>query len=160
MNLIVRRIMNVFKQLFKRGDKLNANEVAVRINNKYERLDKYLENFKPVILFENASGSKETIILNDELSNYSRIDIEFFSPTIFTKYKTISQYAPNGKTIQLDMCMALQNAEFCRIESDVYKLNGNLLIYDQGTYVNIYGGIINARGTAKNFSISKVIGYK
>lgn len=57
--MLVKKIMNVFKQLFK-GKKLNCNEVAIctdSTNNKYKNLDTYLDtltNSKTV--YESGDG--------------------------------------------------------------------------------------------------------
>lgn len=123
--------------------------------------DKLLnDKINGTILYDNSTGTTGTVTLSDSLANYSKIEIEFYSTTISTKYKTEVFLNPNGKTLLLEMTMPLSNVSFIRLESVTYNASTTTLTRVEGAFVNIYTGVINANGTGTTFNITKVIGYK
>lgn len=64
--------MKIFQNFFKDNKKLNANEIAIEIEeDKYQKLDQYLNNHKLIKLWENSNTentfSPQTItLLNDD----------------------------------------------------------------------------------------------
>ncbi len=76
--MLVKIIMELFKNLFK-GKKINANEVAIlNENSKYEILDTYLAKYlgqpKMSVLWENSSPTSsfpaQTVTLSETITNF------------------------------------------------------------------------------------------
>lgn len=83
--MLVKYIMKLFKDFFK-GTKLNANEIAIEKNGKYQSLVQYLENIntkleetKPVVGWTNPNPkvgfSKSTVELDVSVEDYSYYEI-------------------------------------------------------------------------------------
>lgn len=109
------------------------------------------------VLFENSEGSNDSITLNDNLTNYKKIDIEF---KLENKYFVNSSYNPNGKTIPV-FCSYLNDANYYQITGENLFASGNEITRGSRFYVNISSSATVQVGIASGKTpITKVIGYK
>lgn len=123
---------------------------------------KELENLKPVVLYNNTSGTQGSITLSDSVENYTKIEIlarlgdrEIFVKTI---YKEQMSY---GSDIEIPI------AEFWHdgtsgagIFGSFYKLSGKKLTYSTSMRFYSYSGqgaILNA---TNSIYIHKILGYR
>ncbi len=95
--------MKIFQKFFKDDQKLNANEIAIEIeNNKYQVLDnivKQLIGSMPMIAYDNEEGSNQNITLDLDASYYRYAEIHYRDNNNI--YNSTKVYKPNGKTIYL-----------------------------------------------------------
>lgn len=122
----------------------------------YEMLKEYI---KPVILFNDVSGTNSTITLSDSAINYEYVEI-IFRNNDNSFQSTGKLYNANGHTIYL-ISIGVNNNGKSWLKATEVKLNGNKI-----TFSNNYSEITLANGssvsvvhTNSNY-ITKVIGYK
>ena len=118
--LLVKIFMKIFQKFFKDNQKLNADEIAIKIeNNKFQQLNKYLGNLLdlnttdksslvsainellPVVLYETekvySSVANDTVItLNDDITNYGRIKVYGISNNGNLTYMELSNPSVNN----------------------------------------------------------------
>lgn len=113
------------------------------------------------ILYNNTSGSNSTITLNDNISNYSYLEIYGFEVQgqnqVYTKYDTNS-----GKNINLFSMIVLQTGNLIRITAQSYTPSGNILTVESSKtgHANIFTKTINEQNSTGDIKITKVIGIK
>ena len=100
--MLVRIIMKIFKNFFKNSQKLNANEIAIKIENeKYKTLDKYLidsiNNLKIKKLWENPNKdngltNQNITLSSDDYDYLICIYKPYFSWKIMCSVATIKGY--------------------------------------------------------------------
>ncbi len=118
--LLVKIFMKIFQKFFKDNQKLNADEIAIKIeNNKFQQLNKYLgdlldlnttdksslvsaiNELLPVVLYETekvySSVANDTVItLNDDITNYRRIKVYGISNNGNLTYMELSNPSVNN----------------------------------------------------------------
>ena len=118
--LLVKIFMKIFQKFFKDNQKLNADEIAIKIeNNKFQQLNKYLgdlldlnttdksslvsaiNELLPVVLYETekvySSVANDTVItLNDDITNYRRIKVYGISNNSNLTYMELSNPSVNN----------------------------------------------------------------
>lgn len=182
--------MKVFQKFFKDNQKLNADEIAIKIeNNKFQQLNKYLgdlldlnttdksslvsaiNELLPVVLYETekvySSVANDTVIsLNDNLSNYKRIVLYGISNN--NNLGSVEVYNPTIND-QPGMFIAANGSR-----SGMYAFNGtfrqwlitseNKITYMEAT--DISSKIVSSSALtgfvsdSTNIKIYKIIGFK
>lgn len=113
------------------------------------------------ILYNNTSGSNSNITLNDNISNYSYLEIYGFEVQgqnqVYTKYDTNS-----GKNINLFSMIVLQTGNLIRITAQSYTPSGNILTVESSKtgHANIFNKVVNEQNSTGDIKITKVIGIK
>ena len=110
------------------------------------------------ILYNNTTGSNNTITLSDSVSNYKSIEITY--KCNMYGYKTMKIDTPNGKNIVLDYSV-VANENINQVAGSKFRAIDNQLIYDNSFIINVtLAGAITAQQDVKLISIVKVVGYK
>lgn len=111
----------------------------------------------PYLLYDNSNGSNATITLDDNVSNYSFLEIFYgwgFYGHASTKYDTSSS---DG----IDLSLSLFNNNRLYFTATHLTANGNQLVVDGGEYWSIAtSGSPSRSSNANRNYIYKVIGYK
>lgn len=127
--------------------------------NKIENGISDVENaINGAILYDNPTGSADTITLNDSLANYLKILVEYKANTY--GYKTMEVLNPNSKNIVLDYISYASNTVI-QVSSSIFQATGNQLVYSNSCMINhqTNGSVVTEIGN-KLIKITKVIGYK
>ncbi len=114
---------------------------------------------KGTVLYENTTGSNTTITLNDSLSNYDYIEIEFYQSSgifntvrIKNNEKTNLSYILNG---------VVDERNYIQIGFNIIEVINNKINFLKGGYVNFYSNAYrNANFTNETIYIKRVVGYK
>lgn len=122
----------------------------------YEMLKEYI---KPVILFNDVSGTNSTITLSDSAINYEYIEIIFRNND--NSYQSTGRlYNANGHTIYL-ISVGVNGSGKSWLKATEVTLNGNKI-----TFSNNYSEITLANGSSVSIGhknthyITRVLGYK
>ena len=120
------------------------------------------ENIKPVVLYNNSSGTQENITLSDSVENYTKIEIlasitktKVFTKTIYTEQLSY------GTSVEIPIGEAWHDGTSgAGMFASHYTLSGKNLNYVTSTRFYTYtnqGAIFN---TTNSIYIHKVLGYK
>lgn len=113
----------------------------------------------PVILYDNSTGTdSQTITLNDDASNYSRIEI-YFGEANDNRFGLASQsiYNPNEKYINLFGFSVRNNAEI-QLKGGTYYINNDTITRNISRAVTLQSNSVTLWDS--NVKIYKVLGYK
>lgn len=127
-----------------------------------ENLNANFNELKGVLLYNNPSGSNNSITLNDNLSNYSYIEIFYNAENRYNSQKIPN---PNGKSVST--CVAIvfginiyyKNAEWKLTENNINFLSGDSYAVQTTTAVP-QGSVFDWQSNTKEVYITQVIGYK
>lgn len=109
-------------------------------------------------LYENASGSNETITLSDSAENYSKLIIEYKSSN--GVYSSVEISNPNSKRVKL-MGDCENMATHIVLISAIIIINGTSLTWNKHSFAVISTNVeVNTDVSYYNLKITKVIGYK
>ena len=109
-----------------------------------------------IVLYENASGTSETVALSDSLENYRKIDVEF-RITDGNIYETKTIYSPHNKKWSYSRCETdLENNNWHLFRNEYTNSDYTIVC----THGGLYQGHTNALIHYNNTKITKVIGYK
>lgn len=116
---------------------------------------------QPKTLYENPTGSYSNIVLNDNVSNYSKLYIETKGLSYTEEIKGGSLFIdnPNGKTVSTSNAFYNFSNNRVYVVNTIFTINGTSIVIsgNQAGSVGInsaYGGNGNCIG------ITKVLGYK
>lgn len=143
----MRTLMNILKNLFGNNTKISAEDIAIKDNNgEGKKLNDYLSNMKPTILYENTSGfSSGTVQLSDAFKNYELI-------VVVTKLGGNKSLTPKYQSI-----FSINTVEYYETLYFQYLVatfeNNTLTVNVNGSYY------LNQHHSAEH-KIFKVIGYK
>lgn len=155
--------MKIFQKFFKNNQKLNANEIAVEIeNNKYKILDnviKCLNNSIPIVAYDNEEGSNQNLTLTLDASNYSYVEIYYRDNSNI--YNSTKVYKPNGKTIYLmtQNPTTDSNGWWSYIKSKTILITGkslNVVSYNENV---LHDQNLPTNNHSNNIYITKVLFY-
>lgn len=110
---------------------------------------------KEFILYDNTSGSNETITLSDIVSNYNYIEIFYAYGGNY--YSSVKVYTPN-KLVNLVGCMVNQTAKNVYLAGTNLKINGNKITPEYFGEYQLNGN--NLISTTNRIWITRVVGYK
>lgn len=124
-------------------------------DNNMNEIKNAVNNLEPVTLYNNASGSNDTITLSSSSANFSYIDITFEGNNR-TK-DCVRVYAPNGKSANLMTCNS--NGTYMWVQTEAIAISGASI--NRGTQYEI---IFSSTGVTSlnttNVYINRVVGYK
>lgn len=133
----------------------NLKEI-LKPNQLYEILK---EHIKPAVLYNNVSGTNNTITLSDSATNYEYIEIIFRNND--NSYQSTGKlYNANGHTIYL-ISIGVNSSGKSWLKATEVTLNGNKI-----TFSNNYSEITLANGSSISIAhtntnyITRVLGYK
>lgn len=137
----------------KANGQINENEIYMTPDDEtvYDR---------PVVLYDNSSGTQGNIVLKDSASNYSRIDILAASggrPFTKTIYAEHLSYTPNEIALGDFWHDGTSGGGMF---ASFYTLNGKNLNYVTSARFYTYSGQGAIFNTTNSIGIFKVIGYK
>lgn len=116
------------------------------------------ETGKQYELYSNSSGSNENITLNDNVSNYSSITIDFKDDNNI--YNSITILNPNGKWIDLNVIQDNKSDGKIIIRAKNINISNNQIINGQfGVLEFLTNNVFNIYWN-NNIYITKVTGYK
>ena len=127
-----------------------------------EILNPYIPRYekrKPVVLFENASGVSDTIVLNDDITNYKYL--EFYGYGIFNTSFCNKYNISDKKAITLS-CVSTNNEQI-RINAVHYSINtDNKTLKAINGMVYLFISRENQRvdQNTSELKVTKVLGYK
>lgn len=137
------------------GSYKNLKEYLIS-STMYEMIKEYI---KPVVLYNDASGTNSTIILNDSATNYEYIEIIFRNND--NSYQSTGKlYNANGHTIYL-ISIGVNSSGKSWLKATEVTLNGNKI-----TFSNNYSEITLANSSSVSVThtntnyITRVLGYK
>ena len=133
-------------------------EYKDRVDFKKLTIDKK-QILAPYVLYDNSSGSKETITgLNDSISNYTYLEIFYgWEGLLFGSASTRYDIALGG-TINLGTSVLNNNAIYWG--SSEWTPNGTTLTLTKGEYWRLQTTGSGTRSTVNNIAIYKILGYK
>ena len=137
------------------GSYKNLKEYLIS-STMYEMIKEYI---KPVVLYNDASGTNSTITLNDSATNYEYIEIIFRNNDI-SYQSTGKLYNANGHTIYL-ISIGVNSSGKSWLKATEVTLNGNKI-----TFSNNYSEITLANSSSVSVThtntnyITRVLGYK
>lgn len=136
--------------------KNKENENLDPINSNYEER---LQKLECTILYSNESGTTDDILLYDNVSNYSYIEIFYNKANMVFNSKKINN--PNNKQIGLEIVF-MEGNNYTQVVVQKVTFNNNKIIYGPGMWNNFTMGssFVNSSQTEKQITITKVIGYK
>ncbi len=116
---------------------------------------------KPIILYENETSpvGTGTITLNDNISNYSRIDISYINND--NEHSGITIYNPANKKICLQSAHAGGTNYYLTYKFSYITLNGTIGTYESGRELVISSNkSIFSVTDVSNQKVTSIIGYK
>lgn len=116
---------------------------------------------KPIILYENETGSNSSITLNDDVSNYEYVEIYYRNNG--KSYDSTKIYQANDKTTKLTMEYIYTSGNFVYTENlfkSIYIENNSITVENYGYLQTIDKEINNVNTTDNYIYITRVVGYK
>ncbi len=110
---------------------------------------------KEFILYDNSTGSNETITLSDTVNNYRYIEIFYAYGRNY--YSSVKVYTPNT-LVNLVGAMVNQIAKNTYLTATNVKINGNKISPEYFGEYQLNGN--NLIGTTNRIWITRVVGYK
>jgi hypothetical protein len=115
----------------------NMNDLEQRIANEFSEQNKNLENFEPVLLWENqnpsSSFAEQTVNLKETLANYRFYEIVF-------KFSTTTNYCKTTGKIPIECDCILDNASnLNRFRTGIINSSKNGIKFNTGQIFNSYG---------------------
>lgn len=126
----------------------------------YEKVD------DEVVLYENSSGSNVAITLNDNLSKYNKIEIQYYDAGAYNLHGCKTIYNPNNKNFAISETYIVKggNIYYQVFDNTTYSATGtsiNLVGDWYGRYRTVIDGATSGSNKGTNYIyITKVIGYK
>lgn len=124
---------------------------------------------KPILLYDNSSGTTGTVTLSQSASDFYYLEI-FYKDNQSVKYNSSKVDSPNGKSIGLNIFghwLGDNNDSACtdiRIREIIISGNSITTATNNGTnrtgYVSIDEANIQAHDNNNYIYITKVVGYK
>lgn len=153
--------MKLLKKYFKNEEKLNANEIAIctdNENNKYQVLDKYLDNLIEKVVFTGSTSNIDSITFEKEITGAKFIEIEYGNANYGDGLKSERFYNPVGKKIRLETVWHNSQTNMIYSSYSLYDVSKSGMSLSTATGVAVGGN--NAYGvTGKTIYINKVIAY-
>lgn len=188
--LLVKIFMKIFQKFFKDNQKLNADEIAIKIeNNKFQQLNKYLgdlldlnttdksslvsaiNELLPVVLYETekvySSVANDTVItLNDDITNYRRIKVYGILNNGNLTYMELSNPSVNNVFSLNSFSNGNRSGEyaFSTIFRNFIIQSNTQIRYDTGTQlasrITSYNNLHGYVVDVQTIKIYKILGYK
>lgn len=125
-----------------------------------ENLNKMQSNIETaingVVLYENETGSYESITLSDSAANYKYIELFFQAEN---NHNSIKVYKPNEKNVYTQMDAVYGDATYVK-KSKWYISNNTIAIGVCFNYAITNSLVIQQYGNNSQVAITRVIGYK
>lgn len=118
-----------------------------------------LEVMKATTLYSNNSGTSGTITLNDDIANYSYIDVTFKADNGF--FSTQSVYEPSGKSMYLFASSAYKNTSTVMTFSSVITFSGTSVTWniDNDSFFAVNTSDTHTFRFERGLYIRKIVGY-
>lgn len=138
-----RRIVNV-------TDPINSQDVATK---------NYVDG-KMVVLYSNDSGTQEDITLNDDVSNYTYVDVFFKASNAY--FATQRIFNPNGNGLTLSTNSAYGPTKSVMTFVSVILFSGNSVTWnkDNDVFYSVNSDNQATFDFSRSLSIYQIIGYK
>ena len=132
-------------------DALSANQGKV-LNDK-------INDGLPVVLYDNSSGVNTSFGLNDNVANYSFIEIYFKRQDVCSFIKIDN---PNGKRVMLSLMFGYyyNNVNHFYMFSQQLRIENTNIVYETGYTVHISNKNISEMNNDNSCYVYKVLGYK
>lgn len=117
-----------------------------------------MELIKPVVLFNNETGSKEDIQLAEDSSNFKRVKIDFYYNNI---YSSVTIDSPNGKTVSLSVSFSINQYNATRTQYKTIRFEGDTLKNRTFGYSTIStNNVVDADIEENEIYITKITGWR
>lgn len=133
--------------------------IADRNRQNKVNLLEMINNLREVTLYDNTSGSTGTVKLNDDVSNYSSIEIMYGADSVY--FSTGKIYSPNGKTIATAMQKIRSANNLIDLYTSNWTISGTSITFSKASnkYLTDANAVATA-GTNPYVRIYKVVGHK
>ena len=149
-------IPNMTTQELKREWDKGNKIIKEAFNACIDELNKTIISSK--VLYENTTGSNETITLNETIANYNRAKIFYKYINI---YGSVEVYNPNNKIISLSIVFSIPVYNLARIQYKNIKIFQNKITNEGFGYLSINtDGKTDVNIEENEIYITKIIGYK
>lgn len=149
-------IPNMTTQELKREWDKGNKIIKEAFNACIDELNKTITSSK--VLYENTTGSNETITLNETIANYNRAKIFYKYNNI---YGSVEVYNPNNKIISLSIAFSVPVYNLARIQYKNIKIFQNKITNEGFGYLSInIDGKTDVNIEENAIYITKIIGYK
>ncbi len=149
-------IPNMTTQELKREWDKGNKIIKEAFNACIDELNKTIISSK--VLYENTTGSNETITLNETIANYNRAKIFYKYRNI---YGSVEVYNPNNKIISLSIVFSIPVYNLARIQYKNIKIFQNKITNEGFGYLSINtDGKTDVNIEENAIYITKIIGYK
>lgn len=149
-------IPNMTTQELKREWDKGNKIIKEAFNACIDELNKTIISSK--VLYENTTGSNETITLNETIANYNRAKIFYKYRNI---YGSVEVYNPNNKIISLSIVFSIPVYNLARIQYKNIKIFQNKITNEGFGYLSINtDGKTDVNIEENEIYITKIIGYK
>ena len=129
---------------------------ATNLNQMQTNTENAINELKPIVLYNNSTGTTGTVTLSQNASNFSMLEIFYTKSSI--GYQSVKVFSPNGKTVSLI-------TGYINSTSEAQLLLPRATI--SGTSITrSYSGLINfnasshGMSTGNEVAIYAVVGYK
>lgn len=117
----------------------------------------YLES-KPIVLYNNASGTTGTVTLSKSAQDYNYLEI-FYVNNHGDLNRSIRISTPNGKNISIESIEPDQSDTGTYLRTAFYNISGNTITYKYATYTALHNnGAVQVNRNQYN-KITKVLGW-
>lgn len=142
--------------------KINEDLTINGANKTLKTLNAEVENLKPYVLYDNATGAGSTATLSDSTSNYTYLEVYYRANDSAKHIGYTKVYNPNGCTISM-VFFHLASQTYIKIGEA--RITDNKITMLEDTIENYYSWSGNAtistqRQSAYHIKIVRVVGYK
>lgn len=109
-----------------------------------------------VVLYNNSSGTSNTIYISEEISGFDCVDIQYMTGSYPTNTARI--YEPQSKRATLALVVPGGSGEYTK--TSMVLFSGTTISFDSSINTWIEGGSCGVEGATSQIKITKVIGYK
>ena len=142
-------------------NKVNAsdmNEIKTVVNDNNTAFETLSTTLTPIELYNNTSGATGSITLNDDVENYSYIEIFYRNNN--SLYSSNKFYSPSGKQLTLSIMYPDSSSNQIWVQSTTKTITGKNMTNVSGRYAE--AEVYSQAGFGRNdrIYIVRILGYK
>lgn len=138
---------------------MKIKNILKSVKNIWTSINNIENKINKTTLYDNNSGSNETITLNESVVNYAFIEIFYKSNDEL--YSSITIADPDGKETVILSAFPHNSANNCYLKCTSLKINGNTITPEDYSQVSLNSsGSLSVNVSSNLISIVKVVGVK
>ena len=128
---------------------------ATNLNQMQTNVENAINELKPVVLYNNTSGTTGTATLSETAANFQYLEIFYSKGGI---YNSVKVYSPNNKKASLIIGYLNSSAD-AQLQLAKVTISGTQITRDTSGYIN-FGTTTHSMGTGTEVAIYRVLGYR